>query len=324
MWEQANSSRQATTISTDAGFEGRYLGADAYMDNKTAAQWTFTKVDDSNTYTIQTGNQYLTYMGNVNVDKKTTVPSDEAGYWQLIKREQLVSRLDEATPIHPMDASFYMTNPKVRRNWPKAIEGTDLSDNGSFNTNAEGLYDGGCASYGQWHKTFDNYQTLTGVKNGVYSVSVKGFYRVNSNYPSVPYLYANDVQTPLKKKGDIGTDNAKNATIALVDDTYLVDPIIVTVTDGTLRVGVKSDADVDWATFREFTIKYLGDEETYKQYMLRGDVNNNGSVDITDVVELVNIILNSQGENPRADVNNDGNVDISDVVKLVNIILNHE
>ena len=214
-----------------------------------------------------------------------------------------------------------MTNPKVRRNWPKAIEGTDLSDNGNFYTNAEGLYDGGCASYGQWHKTFDNYQTLTGVKNGVYSVSVKGFYRVDSNYLSVPYLYANDVKTPLKKKGDIGTDNAKNATIALVDDTYLVDPIIVTVTDGTLRVGVKSDADVDWATFREFTIKYLGDEETYKQYMLRGDVNNNGSVDITDVVELVNIILNSQGGNPRADVNDDGNVDISDVVKLVNIIL---
>jgi hypothetical protein len=34
--------------------------------------------------------------------------------------------------------------------------------------------------------------------------------------------------------------------------------------------------------------------------------------------------LNSQGENPRADVNDDGNVDISDVVKLVNIILNNE
>ncbi len=312
------------TISTDAGFTDGYLGADAYMDNKTAAQWTFTKVGDSNTYTIQTGNQYLSYMGNVNVDKTTTVPSDGAGYWQLIKREQLVSRLDEATPIHPVDASFYMTNPKVRRNWPKAIEGTDLSDNGSFNTNAEGLYDGGCASYGQWHKTFDNYQTLTGVKNGVYSVSVKGFYRVNSSYPSVPYLYANDVQTPLKKKGDIGTDNAKNATIALVDDTYLVDPIVVTVTDGTLRVGVKSDADVDWATFREFTIKYLGDEETYNKYQLRGDVNNNGSVDITDVVELVNMILNSQSGNSRADVNDDGSVDISDVVKLVNIILNNE
>ena len=49
----------------------------------------------------------------------------------------------------------------AKRNWPKAIEGTDLSDNGSFNTNAEGLYDGGCASYGQWHKTFDNYKEST-------------------------------------------------------------------------------------------------------------------------------------------------------------------
>jgi hypothetical protein len=64
-------------------------------------------------------------------------------------------------------------------------------------------------------------------------------------------------------------------------------------------------------------IKFLGDEETY----LRGDVNNDGYVDISDVVELVNIILNSQSGNPRADVNEDGNVDISDVVELVNIIL---
>ena len=64
-------------------------------------------------------------------------------------------------------------------------------------------------------------------------------------------------------------------------------------------------------------IKYLGDEETY----IRGDVNIDGSVDISDVVELVNIILNGLSDNPRADVNEDGSVDISDVVDLVNIVL---
>jgi hypothetical protein len=67
-------------------------------------------------------------------------------------------------------------------------------------------------------------------------------------------------------------------------------------------------------------IKYLGDEETY----IRGDVNNDGRVDIADVVELVNIILNGLSDNPRADVNEDGSVDISDVVDLVNIVLNNE
>ena len=53
-----------------------------------------------------------------------------------------------------------------------------------------------------------------------------------------------------------------------------------------------------------------------------GDVNGDGLVDISDVVQLVNIILNDgNGGNQAADVNNDSHVDISDVVQLVNIIL---
>ena len=55
---------------------------------------------------------------------------------------------------------------------------------------------------------------------------------------------------------------------------------------------------------------------------LVGDVNHDGTVDILDVVLLVNIIL-SDGteEDSSADVNGDGKTDILDVVRLVNIIL---
>ena len=51
------------------------------------------------------------------------------------------------------------------------------------------------------------------------------------------------------------------------------------------------------------------------------DVNNDGSVDISDVVTLVNAILSSSPMLESNDVNGDGLVDISDVVKLVNLIL---
>ena len=51
------------------------------------------------------------------------------------------------------------------------------------------------------------------------------------------------------------------------------------------------------------------------------DVNNDGVVNITDVVTLVNAILSSSTMLESNDVNGDGQVDISDVVKLVNIIL---
>jgi hypothetical protein len=56
-----------------------------------------------------------------------------------------------------------------------------------------------------------------------------------------------------------------------------------------------------------------------------GDVNVDGAVDITDVVQLVNIILGKQTEvTSSADVNSDGTVDIRDVVRLVNIILGND
>jgi hypothetical protein len=51
------------------------------------------------------------------------------------------------------------------------------------------------------------------------------------------------------------------------------------------------------------------------------DVNSDGSVDISDVVVLVNAILSSSPMLETNDVNGDGEVDISDVVKLVNKIL---
>ena len=52
------------------------------------------------------------------------------------------------------------------------------------------------------------------------------------------------------------------------------------------------------------------------------DVNGDGQVDISDVVSLVNVILNGSDFSDREDVNGDSHVDISDVVALVNTILN--
>ena len=64
-------------------------------------------------------------------------------------------------------------------------------------------------------------------------------------------------------------------------------------------------------------------ELIYNLNILKGDVNADGQVDISDVVELVNIILGSEDnfDKNTADVNKDDNIDISDVVELVNIIL---
>ncbi|MBR3619404.1 MAG: leucine-rich repeat protein [Bacteroidaceae bacterium] len=61
--------------------------------------------------------------------------------------------------------------------------------------------------------------------------------------------------------------------------------------------------------------------------VLLGDINSDGMVDITDVVALVNYILNPSNGNfnmEASDFDNDRTISISDVVGLVNLILSNQ
>jgi len=57
------------------------------------------------------------------------------------------------------------------------------------------------------------------------------------------------------------------------------------------------------------------------QLTLKGDVNQDSSVDVLDIQALVNHILGIQDYGTIADVNTDGSVDVLDVQNVVNIIL---
>ena len=57
------------------------------------------------------------------------------------------------------------------------------------------------------------------------------------------------------------------------------------------------------------------------QNNLIGDINNDNTIDILDVVSLVNLILGITDQNIDADINLDNQVNILDVVKFVNLIL---
>ena len=54
---------------------------------------------------------------------------------------------------------------------------------------------------------------------------------------------------------------------------------------------------------------------------LKGDVNNDGEVNIADVNAVINIILNGSGNLTAGDVNGDHEVNIADVNTIINIIL---
>ena len=56
------------------------------------------------------------------------------------------------------------------------------------------------------------------------------------------------------------------------------------------------------------------------EYYNPGDVNEDGDVDISDVVAVVNTIAGNMTYEFTADVNSDNNIDISDIVAIINII----
>jgi len=53
----------------------------------------------------------------------------------------------------------------------------------------------------------------------------------------------------------------------------------------------------------------------------QGDINNDGAIDILDIVLVVNIVLSGEF-NQFADLNGDSVINVLDIVQLVNIILN--
>lgn len=52
-----------------------------------------------------------------------------------------------------------------------------------------------------------------------------------------------------------------------------------------------------------------------------GDIDGNGSVDVSDVTYLVNVVLGNAAITDACDVDGNGNVDVSDVTMLINMIL---
>jgi len=92
----------------------------------------------------------------------------------------------------------------------------------------------------------------------------------------------------------------------------------VPLSSGTLYVPVGSKGNYQTAScWRDFGSIIEMD------FSITGDVNNDGSVDVSDVNIIIDIILNQAtlAQYPGADVNGDGIVDVADMNQIINIIL---
>lgn len=232
-----------------------------------------------------------------------------AAHWEFLTRDQLIGELkDKASISNPMNATFlipgfdFNIHDTRNANWQgdPNIDGYDDEDPDNKD-DAKDFYKR-CAE--KWNTTIDVYQDLTGLPNGLYKLSVQGFYRAggvgSTGTERNAYLYANTyantATTPLMNiNAESGTVpiNQKSACDAFVKDLYSDNSVFVIVTDGTLRVGIKKEELItsDWTCFDNFQLTYYGNPTLYTastgtyylQNVATGEYLQGGMVHGTDV-----------------------------------------
>ena len=106
-----------------------------------------------------------------------------------------------------------------------------------------------------------------------------------------------------------GTDSTTTTVSTLQKITFSNGNVVVQTKDG-------ATSSTAMASVTKMYFDYI---KTSSDTRLKGDVNEDGNVDISDIVAIVNQIAGTATYR-YANVNEDDNVDISDIVAVINII----
>ncbi len=287
-------------ISTSPTYDNLFLGADGYVDKPSTdadnyTAWNITPVEgQENTYTLQAKKTSKYLFGHASDLTKTTVsstlPSNLKAYWKLATREALIANLSNATQESPIDATFLILDPYFGRVTNVSGVWTGDVTHGGYESGASQNY---CIE--RFNTTFDVYQTLSGLPNGIYGIQCQGFYRIGGRTDATTRrnngeevlnakYYINNSEGGLMSIFDgsyaksytanynedkVYTVNGENrylpntlsqAANCLRKNDYQNPVVTAVVTDGNIRLGVKKAVAVssDWTIFDNFTLTYYG------------------------------------------------------------------
>lgn len=165
-------------------------------------------------------------------------------------------------------------------------------------------------------------QTVSGLPNGVYSLSMYVAVSSTSGRDNT----GNVIVDGSTQYASFHANNISHAVPAYNRENFnkfdRIELNDIYVTDGKLKLYLNQDmTGPNWLAVQVKRLTRVS--ELPRTTYTIGDVNKDNDVTISDVTQLVNIILGRQ-ENydlEVADVNEDGDVTISDVTQMVNIIL---
>ena len=125
------------------------------------------------------------------------------------------------------------------------------------------------------------------------------------------WIYSGDIDTPLQG----GAFRLPNGN-TIITQTH---------TSKILEVDIDGNEMWEYQYESEFGSSWIARSQKYsKDYLMNfilGDLNEDGALNVLDIVILANLILLEDDSNPAGDLNQDDNQNILDIVILVNFIL---
>ena len=263
------------------GGGNHYAGTNGYLDSG-LTEFKLTK-RSTGTWLIANGTKY--WGGSTSSDivqTNLTNPNATAAQWSILRKSDLIAEFADATIENPIDATFLIKGGNFGRN------DTRIAANwhGTFETGGD--VKNQCMQ--PTENSFDIYQTLINIPNGVYEVKAQGFFQYSSATLAATYremgkerlqasLYANGQSTPLMSifehadHASIPTNEStstkcgtipaslKAASAMFSAGLYDNNKILVEVTDNTLHIGIKkSTSTAGWTVADNFRLSYLGKE----------------------------------------------------------------
>ena len=271
------------TLSTAPTYTGSYLGADGYVDQG-SAQWYLIPTSEGG-YIMQcsSNNKYLVWDGTsaTTTSMTETLPTDSKGYWTFKSAADRLAVLETATKASPKEATYLIANPDFSRNANLGLWTSTSSNSGEFKV---GGGDNINNNLQQWNGYCTVDQNVTNLPNGLYKMTVQGFYRpggsaTTSTAQNVK-IYAGDEEglLMLHTNGAPESEDANNgftadtglgswvpnsqtdASKAFTAGYYVNEVDNILTTDGTIRIGATNTTTLayQWMVIDNFRLYYYG------------------------------------------------------------------
>ncbi len=247
--------RYAIDSRIDNGGGNHFAGANGYLDGS-VTPFYINGLEQRRVTLSTDGSHYWGNTGGKVVSTQLSNSTSDAAQWDVLTFDDLMVSLSAATAEAPADATFLISCPDFGRNDTRisAWQGATLTRGGAVTNQCAEAPAG----------PFDVSQTISGLPDGTYEVSVQGFSRGAS-----AQFYAGDVIRPLM---DIADESGTQPTTLDAASTRFTagrydQSLRVSVKGGSLRLGLRRTADNTdaWTVFDNFRLTYLGKaaEPTY-------------------------------------------------------------